>query len=315
MPRKRMTWNDVESRLKKIVVEQLGVEPSQATLDANFVEDLGADSLDTVELVMAVEEEFGINEIPNELAENWNTLADGIRGYTRAFPHEILSMVDTMVLSFRLRPDGSIEVVLQLEDGSWTYADGKSLLPSKLYLVTLSKWASILKQLEDVINDPKTKEEDLQKFFEEFPELIAGDEYDKVIPQATLSREDASVTWKADFVLAPINQTQFSKILELKPPSVRLTKRPFGGHLSFSAKIWNAITQLKDYGRAFDRSETRERFRLKYGTDVYKPDLHLIAGRQWDLQWLDNIRDLRRSQPVNIEDWDSLLQRLKRRYR
>ncbi len=58
----------VEDRVKKIIVEQLGVEEEDVTPEASFVEDLGADSLDTVELVMAFEEEFDI-EIPDEEAE------------------------------------------------------------------------------------------------------------------------------------------------------------------------------------------------------------------------------------------------------
>ncbi len=58
----------VVDRVKKIIVDQLGVEEETVTLEASFVDDLGADSLDTVELVMALEEEFGI-EIPDEDAE------------------------------------------------------------------------------------------------------------------------------------------------------------------------------------------------------------------------------------------------------
>jgi acyl carrier protein len=58
----------VADRVKKIIVDQLGVEEETVTPDASFVDDLGADSLDTVELVMALEEEFGI-EIPDEHAE------------------------------------------------------------------------------------------------------------------------------------------------------------------------------------------------------------------------------------------------------
>lgn len=69
----------------------------------------------------------------------------------------------------------------------------------------------------------------MQKFFEEYPELIAGDDYDTVIPQATISRDDAS-PWQADFVLAPINQTDFARIIELKIPTLPLTKRPRSGH-------------------------------------------------------------------------------------
>jgi acyl carrier protein len=65
----------VEERVKKIVAEQLGVKEEEVTNDASFVDDLGADSLDTVELVMALEEEFGI-EIPDEDAEKITTVKD-----------------------------------------------------------------------------------------------------------------------------------------------------------------------------------------------------------------------------------------------
>lgn len=68
----------VVENVKKIIVEQLGVEESQVTEDAKFVEDLGADSLDTVELVMALEEEFSI-EIPDEDAEKIASVGDAIK--------------------------------------------------------------------------------------------------------------------------------------------------------------------------------------------------------------------------------------------
>ncbi len=67
----------VEDRVKKIIVEQLGVEEEDVTPEASFVEDLGADSLDTVELVMAFEEEFDI-EIPDEEAEKILTVGRAI---------------------------------------------------------------------------------------------------------------------------------------------------------------------------------------------------------------------------------------------
>ena len=67
----------VEERVKEIIVEQLGVEAGQVTERAKFVDDLGADSLDTVELVMALEEEFSI-EIPDEDAEKIVTVGDAI---------------------------------------------------------------------------------------------------------------------------------------------------------------------------------------------------------------------------------------------
>ncbi|HEW97573.1 MAG TPA: acyl carrier protein [Beggiatoa sp.] len=66
-----------DERVKKIVVEQLGVKEEEVTKEASFVDDLGADSLDTVELVMALEEEFGC-EIPDEEAEKITTVQQAI---------------------------------------------------------------------------------------------------------------------------------------------------------------------------------------------------------------------------------------------
>lgn len=67
----------IEQRVKEIIVEQLGVEEDEVSPEASFIDDLGADSLDTVELVMAFEEEFNI-EIPDEDAEGISTVQDAI---------------------------------------------------------------------------------------------------------------------------------------------------------------------------------------------------------------------------------------------
>ena len=69
--------SDIEERVKKIVVEHLGVEDSKIQSDSKFIDDLGADSLDTVELVMAFEEKFGI-EIPDDAAETIQTVQNAI---------------------------------------------------------------------------------------------------------------------------------------------------------------------------------------------------------------------------------------------
>ena len=69
--------SETADRVKKIVVEHLGVEPDKVTEDASFIDDLGADSLDIVELVMAFEEEFDL-EIPDEDAEKITTVGDAI---------------------------------------------------------------------------------------------------------------------------------------------------------------------------------------------------------------------------------------------
>ena len=69
--------SETADRVKKIVIEHLGVEADKVTEDASFIDDLGADSLDIVELVMAFEEEFGV-EIPDDAAETIGTVKDAI---------------------------------------------------------------------------------------------------------------------------------------------------------------------------------------------------------------------------------------------
>ena len=73
-----MADKTIEQRVKEIIVEQLSVTADQVTPEAKFIEDLGADSLDIVELVMALEEEFG-NEIPDEQAEKLLTVGDVVK--------------------------------------------------------------------------------------------------------------------------------------------------------------------------------------------------------------------------------------------
>jgi len=68
----------VEEKIKGIIAEQLGVKAEEVTPQASFIDDLGADSLDTVELIMALEEEFGV-EIPDEDAEKMTTVGDAIK--------------------------------------------------------------------------------------------------------------------------------------------------------------------------------------------------------------------------------------------
>ena len=69
--------DDISSKVKKIVADHLGIDEAKVTEQSSFIDDLGADSLDTVELVMAFEEEFGI-EIPDDAAESIQTVGDAV---------------------------------------------------------------------------------------------------------------------------------------------------------------------------------------------------------------------------------------------
>ena len=76
-----MAENNLEARVKSIIAEQLGIDEKEIRLDSKFIDDLGADSLDIVELVMAMEEEFQM-EIPDEEAENIRTVQDALNYIT-----------------------------------------------------------------------------------------------------------------------------------------------------------------------------------------------------------------------------------------
>ncbi len=82
--------SDVAERVKKIVVEHLGVDADKVVENANFIDDLGADSLDTVELVMAFEEEFGV-EIPDDQAETISTVGDAVKFLEKTIRREQVS--------------------------------------------------------------------------------------------------------------------------------------------------------------------------------------------------------------------------------
>jgi len=77
-PKPTFMADNIKEKVRDIIVEQLGVNPEQVTDEAKFIEDLGADSLDTVELVMAFEEEFGI-DVPDEEAEKLQAVGDVVR--------------------------------------------------------------------------------------------------------------------------------------------------------------------------------------------------------------------------------------------
>jgi acyl carrier protein len=80
---RKQDMSDIADRVKKIVVEHLGVEEDKVVDKASFIDDLGADSLDTVELVMAFEEEFGI-EIPDDAADTIQTVGDAVKFISEA---------------------------------------------------------------------------------------------------------------------------------------------------------------------------------------------------------------------------------------
>jgi acyl carrier protein len=309
------SWAEIEQAVKKIIVEHLGIDPDKVTFTARFIDDLNADSLDTVELVMAFEEEFRV-ELPDAVAEKILTPGELIDWFFSLYSSDELEHIDitSTVIAFRVKENGQIEVGLRGTDGSWIFADGTKQLPAGIYLTVFNRWGGVLKELEAIINDHRAKEADLQRFFESYPELLRGDEYDKVVPQAVVFPDDRKVNWRADFVLHPHDQVNFCKIVELKLPSERVVRPDKSGHNEFYRNLHRAIGQLRDYGGAFRSMATRDRFKEAYGIDVFKPDLQVVIGRKWDVQQITVMLERRRRDVVGIVDWDTMIERLQRKF-
>lgn len=261
---------------------------------------------------MAFEEEFNV-EFPAEEAEKQQRVEDVLNYLVKLFPGTTRDQISSKVIAFRILEDGRIQVGLQQTDGTWIYAGGTSRLPSGLYLTVFSKWEAVLKELEEIVNSPHVRESDLQLFFEKYPDLLKGDEYDLIIPQARIIPHD-SHEWRADFVLHPFDQTAFCKVLELKVPTLRTARRPRAGHSQFYVELLEAINQLRDYGAAFRDHATRRRFSELYGVEIYRPDLQLITGRKWDKEYMERLLEVQRRNEVRITDWDSHLEALRRKF-
>lgn len=222
------------------------------------------------------------------------------------------ALADTEVIAFHVL-EGEVKVALQRTDGSWTHVGGLTYLPSGIYVARLDKWAEILGELEELINAPNVREGDLQRFFERHPELLQGKEYDIVIPQACIV-SDHDHEWRADFVLCPIDQISFCKVLEIKVPHLPIERMDWSGHDRFFTKLYQAINQVRDYAEAFSNSETRRRFRQRYGVDVYRPLAQLVVGRRDHIKGRHSIHDLQARNLVEITDWDTYLDRLRRQF-
>lgn len=168
-----MTFYEIENKIKDIVIEKIRIEPNKYSLDSNFISDMDFDSLDLVEMVMYCEEAFNI-KIPDELAERMNTPRQGIEEYIKYAPREVLKRVKTRILCLRMNVDGKIEAVMKIEDGSWCFADGTMSLPSSICLLAFTKWTYILKELEDIINDPNTRKLTSKSFLKFILNLSLG---------------------------------------------------------------------------------------------------------------------------------------------
>jgi RNA polymerase sigma factor (sigma-70 family) len=209
---------------------------------------------------------------------------------------------------------GCIEILIQKSDGGWLLSDGTMELANGLFVFNRSKWTNILNEMEKLINKRDLQERELQEFFTTHPELILGDEYECFFPQATIVRDDQK-KWYADFVLVPSDQLSFSKILELKLPTERISNVGKNGHDDYSKKLFRAIHQLKNYYQAFDSDRTKQKFKEMYHTEIFKPDLQLVFGRRNSINNNRQFLEFQRRENLIITDWDTLYDQLRKKYK
>lgn len=214
------------------------------------------------------------------------------------------------VLTFTITNDRKIKVGLKQTDGTIVYAERATLL-SGIYFPIFNEWSERIRELEEMINNPNVSEQDLQSFFEHHPELLQGNEFDAIIPQAIIEHDESSSirdAWKADFVLAPRDEESFCKVIELKKPDARIFRSEKANHSRPYRSLIDAINQIKDYGKAFRGNQVRKQFQDRYGIEVFMPTLQLIYGRKRDIQNIRKIQELQRESGVEIKTWDAAVE-------
>lgn len=306
------SWHAIEASIVDTASKVLGHNKSTISLFSRYIDDLGADSLDIVELVMEFEERLSI-EINDDEVSDVQTVGESINYYFERYRRSETNRFGIVSECIALTADalGRLSTTVLASDGSWTESGPAQSLPLGVYLNLKTKWLESIDTLDKMINRDDLSENDLQRFFESNPQFMVGDQYANIVPQAILEPDHRRVNWRLDFMLSPVNQNEFAKIVELKMPDAKVIKREQSGHYNFYSEFNRSINQLKDYGRAFDSESTRQRFRERYGLEIFAPKLQLVIGRRWDVENVHTMLLKQKVEDVEIVDWDSLIDKIK----
>jgi len=247
-----------------------------------------------------------------DLTHTQSQIRHKINGIKEELSEKLTQLVLQPHLCIRVNA-GRLEVLVREIDGTYIVAGDSVILSTGIIVPKVSPLSKAIFELEKLINKPDVKEKELQDFFEEYPMFMCEDEYEELISQPVIQC-DRSSGWEVDFVLKPADPIKFAKLCELKLPKERQFKKPYSGHLSFTAKLKNSIDQLKDYGEQFDQLNVREKFYENYKIDVFKPDLQLIYGRRPKPSLINDYKLMQRREGIEIVDWDTLVAQLKSKF-
>jgi hypothetical protein len=166
-------------------------------------------------------------------------------------------------------------------------------------------------ELEALINDPNVREQTLQQFFETYPELLRGLDYERVIPHPVLVRKDQGPLIP-DFMLEPA-EGDLADVLDLKLPAATLVAGK-KDRLRPSAALSEAVAQVREYQAYFDEPAHRQAVKTAYGVQAYRPRAAVVIGRRPQNRDALQLRRLWMSLPgdVQVVTYDDLMLRIRR---
>ena len=224
-----------------------------------------------------------------------------------------LSKLDTLEYLLTLG-DGKIQILPSQREGIFrlSLADNPSgeliiAAPFVIANATRSYIRDEIEEFEALINSPLSSESDIQKFIENHPKFLLGQDYQRLHPQVVLERKEQG-SLIPDFLLQPFNK-DFCDIVELKLPNAPLIvgKRD---RQRFSSAIAEASAQLRTYRDYFDDANQRKAIQERYGITAFRPKLAVIVGKAAEIDDV-TYKQIQSSQNIQVITYDDLVHRAK----
>jgi cold shock CspA family protein len=214
------------------------------------------------------------------------------------------------VIAFALFGD-KMRAVSLASDGSYRFLEEEQKIQNSFY-VTSSETMALqiaVEELEYLVNNPNSKERDLQDFFERHKNFILNDDHKDAHPHIILTEDDGE-SFIPDFILEPLHQNSLCDLLELKLPTAQifvLKKK----RMRFSAAVLEACAQLREYSIYFDEEKNRRKIQEDHGLLAFKPRCFLIIGRRGEVNPID-VRKMESDFPnLNLRTYDDVITRTK----
>ena len=227
-------------------------------------------------------------------------------------PPDLSSEVPYVALAL----DGTrVRLVELTRDGAYTFLDSSDRRYGILYVASSEtlRLRRAVEEFEDLINDSRTQEADLQEFLECNPDFIIGDDYKRAHPHVVLQPQPVGGPLIPDFVLEPLECSGFADLVELKLPTTQVfvLKK---NRVRFSAAVFEAAAQAREYAAFFDDEANRRSVQQRLGFTAYRPKVFVILGRGTRVDPLVARRAEEDLPPrLSLETFDDIVTRMKTR--